>query len=78
MASGTGETRDDATGQGHGSDASSSSLPSILRCISSGLGVLAEVRTGQDTTKKQAHLLGEAARERDALGAVWHQERAQL
>ena len=78
MALGTGEMRDDTTGQGHGSDASSSSSPSNLRCISSGLGVLAEVRTGQDTTKKLAHLLGVAVRERNALGAVWHQGQAQL
>ena len=56
MALGTGEMQDDATGQGCGSDASSSSLLSNLHCISSGLGVLAEVRTGQDTTKKKGPL----------------------
>jgi len=56
MASGTGETRDDATGRGCGSDAGSSSSPSNLHRVSLGLGVLAEVRTGQDTTKKKGPL----------------------
>jgi len=56
MASGTGEMQDDATGRGRGSDAGSSSSPLNLHHISSGLGMLAEVRTGQDTTKKKGPL----------------------
>jgi len=59
MALGTGEMQDDTTGQGCGSNASSSLSPSNLCRISSGLGMLAEVRTGQDTTKKKAHSLRE-------------------
>ena len=55
-----GEGRDGRRGNGDGSNAGSSSSPSIFHRISSGVGVLAvggvvaKVRTGQDTAKKRS------------------------
>jgi len=69
IASGTGEMQDDATGQGHGRDASSSLSPSILRRVSLRVGVLAvqgvvaEVRTVSTWQKRKSptHLEGNAS-----------------
>jgi len=62
---------------GRGSDTGSTSSPSILFRISSGVGVLvvggvvAEVRAGHDTAKKKAHSLREEkARESNVSGGM--------
>jgi len=69
IALGTGEMRDDVTGQGRGRDAGSSLSLSILCCVSSRVGVLAvrgvvaEVRTVSTWQKRKSptHLEGNAS-----------------